>query len=215
MIYRWVLITLLSLPSSADAALVLSDILENMEQKQSALSDVSFDFVQTVKQGSLPAQRTAGQVKVKKPHALRVDQKSPDKQTLVSDGKTFWLYSPAAQQQLKGNWQAWLEQSKFPLPLLDFLGTFTPERWRTQYKVLFGGYANGLYELQFKPLHADDLPVTLWISEETFLPAKGRLTNQGAQIDVEIKGMRVNTGLDAKVFIPKVPTGTTVVPIQL
>jgi len=133
---------------------------------------------------------------------------------MISDGETFWLYSPAQNQQLKGRWKAWLERSHFPVLLLDFIGTFTPERWRKQYKVLYGEYANNEYELRFLPLSTDDPPVTLWISDETFLPVRGRLERTGSRIEVTLSEMKINTGLDDALFKPKLPANTPEIPIQ-
>src|SRR5205823_2872313 len=100
------------------------------------------------------------------PHALRVVQTAPQKQILISDGVTLWLYTPSQKQQLKGDWKAWLKQSHFPLPLIDFVGTLSPERWRSHYTVYFGGLEGHLYKLRFKPNRPDDLPLTLWVSDE-------------------------------------------------
>ena len=184
-----------------------------MEQAQKNLTDVRFEFVQRVRQGDFPEQRVAGEVFVKRPGLLRVVQKTPEKQVLISDGTTFWLYAPAQKQQLKGDWKAWLKQSGFPLPLIDFVGTFTPELWRSQYKVMFGGYQEPLYELRFEPLHGGVMPLTLWISEESFLPARGRLQDPGVSVEVLLKGMQPNTELKPSLFVPRVPEGTEEIPV--
>jgi outer membrane lipoprotein carrier protein len=209
-----VVLLLVALAGSVFAeALPLPEVLAKMEAQQQALQDVRFDFVQTSKQGDFPAQRVTGEVQAKKPQRLRVEQKSPDKQTLISDGKTLWLYMPGQKQQLKGDWNAWLKKSRFPSLLLDMIGSFTPERWRRDYEVFFGGYENALYELQFKPKRPDVLPLTIWISEDNFLPARGQLNDQGSRIEVELKKVQINTGIKDGAFKSRVPSGTAEIPV--
>jgi chaperone LolA len=209
---RWILLSFL-LGAPAWGALPLTQVLDRMEQAQLALEDARFEFSQKMTQGDFPEQRVTGEVQIKKPQSLRVVQTSPDKQVLISDGETFWLYSPAQNQQLTGDWKAWLKRSQFPLPLIDFLGTFTPERWRSQYRVLFGGHQDKEYELRFKPLKPGLQPLTLWVSEDTFLPVRGRLTGDQMRIDVTLKNVKTNTGLAASVFSTAVPAGTQEVPL--
>jgi chaperone LolA len=206
-------LALLVFAAPVRAALPLTQVLDRMEQAQLALQDAKFDFQQKVTQGDFPEQRITGEVQVKKPQSLKVVQTSPDKQVLISDGDSFWLYTPAQNQQITGDWKAWLKQSNFPLPLIDFIGSFTPERWRSQYRVLFGGHRDHLYELQFKPLRPDVQPLTLWISEETFLPVRGMLKGHQMRVEVTLKNLKTNTGLEAKAFAPNVPAGTQEVPL--
>ena len=216
---RWagVLITVIASgihPRLAEAALPLPEVLNHMEAQQQSIQDLNFNFVERIQAGGFPEQRTVGEVQFKSPHNLRVTQKTPDKQILVSDGTTFWLYSPAQQQQLTGSWSAWVKQSHFPLPLIDWAGTLTPERWRTRYTVYFAGFHDSLYELHFQPKQPGDVPITLWISEKTFLPVSGRMDQEGSTIQVTLQDMKLNPGLAASVFQLHVPQGTPTIPVQ-
>ena len=211
---RWIVCCVLCMASPVRAALLLNEVLDRMERNQSQLEDVSFDFVERIHQGDFPEQRVSGKVQARKPHSLRVEQTAPEKLVLVTRGETVSVYMPAQKQQLTGDWKAWVRQSRFPLPLIDFLGTFTPERWRSHYKVFFGGYDHHLYELRFKPLNPGELPVTLWISDDTFLPARGRMDDNGSQVELDLNGVRPNTHMDPALFVPTVPDGTAIVPIK-
>jgi outer membrane lipoprotein-sorting protein len=196
------------------AALTLDEVLAKMDQTQQSLEDVSFQFVQRTRRGELPEERTAGEVWAKKPTGLRVVQTVPQKQVLVTDGKTFWLHTPSQKQQLKGDWQAWVQRSRFPLPLIDFMGTLSPEHWRSRYKVLFGGYEKPLYKLLFKPLKPEDAALTLWVSEENFLPARGQMQEESFQVDVDLKNLKINSHPIDGLFKPKVPAGTEEIPVH-
>jgi outer membrane lipoprotein-sorting protein len=208
------LIIVLFLARPVYAAMPLPEVLDRMDKAQMALNDATFQYVQLTKRGSLPNERTGGEVQIKRPRSLRVVQTTPSRQIVTTDGQTLWLYSPSQQQLLKGDWNAWLKISRFPIVLIDVLGTLTPENWRTRYKALFGGYHDKRYEIHFKPVRPGDYPVTLWVSEETFLPVKGELADESLKVQVEIKGVETNTGLQAQLFEPpKVPAGTAEVPI--
>jgi outer membrane lipoprotein-sorting protein len=201
-------------PRNAWAALPLPEVLNRMEAQQQSIQDLNFKFVERIQAGGLPDQRTVGEVQFKSPHSLRVTQKTPEKQILVSDGTTFWLYSPIQQQQLTGSWSAWVKQSHFPLPLIDWAGTLTPERWRSRYTVYYGGFHDRIYELRFQPKQAGDVPITLWVSEKTFLPVGGRMDQAGSTIQITLQDMKLNPGLAASVFQLHVPAGTPTIPVQ-
>ena len=207
-------ISLCTLTNFVHGALTLSEVLDRMGAQQKTIQDVTFKFDERIQRGDFPADRISGVVEFKQPHALKVLQKVPDAQVLISNGTTFWLYSPAQQQELTGNWPAWVKQSHFPLPLLDWVGTLSPDRWKSQYTVLFGGYQDSEYELHFKPNRAGDWPLTLWVSERNFLPLRGSMQQEGITIQVTLQAIKINTGLKEENFTPNVPAGTTQIPVH-
>src|SRR5215210_6056085 len=115
----------LSLATPSRAVLPLGDVLSRMEQTQRSVQDVTFTFVEHVRQGNVQGKIT-GLVQMKKPQLLRVVQETPQQQVIITDGKSLSLYFPAQKQLLKGDWKAWVEHTKFPLVLLDFIGAFSP-----------------------------------------------------------------------------------------
>ena len=185
-----------------------------MDAEHRSIQDVTFRFDERVQRGDFPAETVSGTVKYRQPHALRVDQKGPNAQRLISDGATFWLYSAAQKQEVTGDWPTWVQQSHFPLPLLEWAGTLSPDHWKSRYTVLFGGYRAPEYELHFKPLLAGDAPLTLWISEQTFLPVRGAMQLDGTSIQVTLHDIRLNSGLAASVFTSRVPAGTERIPLH-
>lgn len=75
-----------------------SEILEKVRAKYSQLNDVSAYFTQTVKMKfKQTAQKNSGSVKIKRRNKYRIETVQ---QTIVTDGKTVWMYSPASKQVL-------------------------------------------------------------------------------------------------------------------
>jgi outer membrane lipoprotein carrier protein len=73
-------------------------VLENVREKYSTMNDVSADFIQTVKlRYKQSGQKTPGAIQLKKGNKYRI---TTEQQTIVTDGKTVWMYSPSSKQVL-------------------------------------------------------------------------------------------------------------------
>ena len=195
------------------ANLTLNEVVQKMQAAQSRIVNLEFSFVEK-SQGPAGADSTvAGKVLFSRPHRLRVDQRTPEKQTLISDGTHFWLYTPSAQQQLTGLWKPWIAQTGFPAPLLSFVGDFPATEWAERYTILFTGYEDHLYGILFKPKNKEDASVQLWISDESFLPERGESTRGALKHRVTFSGMQTPATVDQNRFNTAVPAGTAVVPV--
>ncbi len=158
---------------------------------------------------------TSGTLSFKKPYLLKVDQRLPEKQSLMTDGQSLTIYSPAAGQVMTVDWKSWVRQTHFPVLLLSFVGDFPVSQWPQRYTILFAGYDQHLYKILCKPLQAKDSPVTLWVSDQTFLPVRGRLVDDSGTMDIDFKDFKMNTSLPAASFQLKIPAGTPRVPLSL
>jgi outer membrane lipoprotein carrier protein len=73
-------------------------VLENMQKRYASLDDASAKFTQKVSFKYAKIEQVfSGTVKMKKGNRYRVES---NQQTLVTDGKTVWLYTPASKQVL-------------------------------------------------------------------------------------------------------------------
>jgi outer membrane lipoprotein-sorting protein len=193
--------------------LPLTDVLSRVEAAQQSLQDVQFDFVESWSGTPAQVPPMRGRFTFKKPHFLRIDEKKPDEQTIVSDGEHLEIYTPAAEQKLEGSWKKYLQSAQLPLPLLTFTNDFSVSSWSTEYDVLFGGHENGLYRLDFRPKSKNVEPLTLWISDETFLPRRGEIRRPAGLLRVEMSNLRQNISVGDSSFHLKIPKGTAVVPL--
>lgn len=90
---------LVAVAASAAAAQTLEDVVRDLEDAYSRMTDLRADFTQTAFNKSLnqtiPAQ---GSVYLKKGGKLRWEYKEPTPQEIVSDGKKLWVYTPVLNQ---------------------------------------------------------------------------------------------------------------------
>jgi outer membrane lipoprotein carrier protein len=80
----------------------LKDALAKVQQRYESTKTMEADFQQTVESAALASPlKTAGKVAFEKPNRMRWDYDPPDKQTIVGDGETLWLYQPDMNQVIK------------------------------------------------------------------------------------------------------------------
>ena len=96
------LFTLLTLPGTLFAETSEQRALDAIQQKYEKVSTFEANFTQEsyVKMMN-QTQSVKGTVKIKKPGKMKWVYGAPDTQTLISDGKTLWLYVPEEEQATK------------------------------------------------------------------------------------------------------------------
>jgi outer membrane lipoprotein carrier protein len=78
--------------------LTATEVFEKIQEKYAAVNDASAEFTQTVSFKYAKVEQTfSGKVLMKKGNKYRVES---EQQTLVTDGKTVWAYSPVNNQVL-------------------------------------------------------------------------------------------------------------------
>jgi chaperone LolA len=90
------------LTASAARADALHDALGKLQSRYETTKTMEADFQQTVESPTLASPlKTSGKVAFEKPNRMRWDYDPPDKQTIVGDGKTLWIYQPDMNQVIK------------------------------------------------------------------------------------------------------------------
>ena len=109
----------LAAPARGDA---LKDALSRLQQRYDDTRTMRADFRQIVESKTLAGTlETKGKVSFEKPNRMRWDYAQPDRQTIVSDGETLWIYQPDLKQVIKAPLgQAF--QSSTPISFLAGLG---------------------------------------------------------------------------------------------
>ncbi len=137
---RWVVALVLIAGASVARADVLHDVLARVQQRYESTKTMQADFRQTVESTALASPlKTSGKVAFEKPNRMRWDYDPPDKQTIVGDGQTLWLYQPDMNQVIKAPLGEAFQAST-PLTFLSGLGQLdrdftatleseTPEAW--------------------------------------------------------------------------------------
>jgi outer membrane lipoprotein carrier protein len=123
--------------ASAD---VLGEALRRLQNRYDDTKTFRAEFRQTVESPTLAGVlESRGKVAFEKPNRMRWDYEPPDRQTIVGDGQTLWLYQPDQQQVIKAPLSEAFEAST-PVTFLSGLGHLDrefqatldkdePERW--------------------------------------------------------------------------------------
>jgi outer membrane lipoprotein carrier protein len=72
--------------------------LESLDQQLSRTHAFQADFTQTTQSKQFGNQMTKGSMKLERPGKFRWEITDPDKQILISDGKTLWIYDQDLEQ---------------------------------------------------------------------------------------------------------------------
>ena len=100
----WVALALLAAPlrTLAAGADPLRQALDRLQQRYEGTRTLQASFQQTVESPTLAGKlESRGRVAFEKPNRMRWDYEAPDKQTIVGDGETLWIYQPEDRQVIK------------------------------------------------------------------------------------------------------------------
>ena len=138
---RVLVLAILVLASSTSVrADALKDALAKVQSRYETTKTMEAQFKQTVESPTLTSPlKTSGTVAFEKPNRMRWDYDPPDKQTIVGDGSTLWLYQPDMNQVIKAPLGEAF-QAATPLTFLSGLGQLerdfnaslereTPDTW--------------------------------------------------------------------------------------
>ena len=108
----------------------LAEALRMLQQRYESTRTLVAKFSQEVESPTLAGKLTSsGTVSFEKPNRMRWDYAPPDRQTIVSDGETLWIYQPEDKQVLKAPLREAF-QATTPVTFLAGLGhvdrDFTP-----------------------------------------------------------------------------------------
>jgi outer membrane lipoprotein carrier protein len=110
----------------------LPKLLREVEKKYADAGSLQADFVQVNDVVATGQKKTSsGTIKAKQPDKVRWETEKPDKNLLVTDGKTFWFYTPPFEEGERGQLiekKASQVQSQLASALLS--GKFTSSKMR-------------------------------------------------------------------------------------
>ncbi|MDC4234424.1 outer membrane lipoprotein chaperone LolA [Pasteurella multocida] len=76
-----------------------ADAASELQQRLSKVNVLSADYAQTVSSSDgKNVQQGSGTLKIKRPNLFRMDNKTPQENQIISDGKTLWFYDPFVEQ---------------------------------------------------------------------------------------------------------------------
>ncbi len=193
-------------------ALSLEAVLGRMERAETEVRGLRFDFTQTTRL-TLTGEsvRSEGSASFERPNRFRVEQRSPQRQTIVSDGKDLWFYSPSRGQVMRDSMQNWARSAGFPQGLTPF--RMDVGEMRRKYAFALDSADPKTPTLKLSPVDTAALPYTLrvWVDMATGLPKKTELSSSSVTAMTEVRNARVNPAFTADTFSFRPPAGTDVI----
>lgn len=81
-----------------------ADAAAELQQRLQKVSVFSADFSQNVSSADgKQVQQGSGSMQIKRPNLFRMDNKTPQENHIIADGKTLWFYDPFV-EQVTANW---------------------------------------------------------------------------------------------------------------
>jgi outer membrane lipoprotein carrier protein len=198
------------------AAQSLDDVVRDIENVYSRMTDLRADFMQTAFNKSLNQTIPArGTVYLKKGGKLRWEYTEPTPQEIVSDGKKLWVYTPTLNQA---------NVADAPEALAGPAGSFLAGlgRLRTEFQVRFLNPAqpkdaDGNWVLDLTP--KQPLPtltrLILSVDGKSWEVRKAVVHDQFENtVTMRFTKMAVNSGLPERTFTFVAPKGVVIVPLK-
>jgi outer membrane lipoprotein carrier protein len=183
------------------------EIIQNVQNTYSSITDAKASFTQTIKYSSAKAQSTSGTLYIKKENKYRIETGS---QTIVTDGVTSWSYSPKKKQVVIDNYK-------------ETGNTFSPNKYLFQYPENFysdlagterlGG--NDVYVLKLKPRENGSVKsAQLWIGKDDWLIKKITIVSDESTTTFNVKNIHLNIGVSDSKFTFTPPEGVEVIDMR-
>jgi outer membrane lipoprotein carrier protein len=172
-----------------------SDVLEKIRSRYSLINDASATFTQTVKMRfKKTSQQASGTVKIKKGNKYRLDT---DQQTIVTDGKTVWMYNPNSRQVLKDRYK----QNRQPFSPDKFLLGLPKEFSATNLEKDSQYYVLSLQPAKTSTTSSVITALKIWVNPGTWFFEKIEITDKNNTTTmVTLTNIGFNTGIPDKEF---------------
>src|SRR5438309_11035057 len=103
----------------------MTELLAHFQEIDKNIQSLSARFEQSITMSEAGIfQQVEGSLEYLKPNRLRLEQRKPERQTIVSDGDTIWSYNVAKNQAISSSLADWKKSDLLVGNLMDF-GNYT------------------------------------------------------------------------------------------
>lgn len=203
---------------STEELTTLTGLLEKISEKDKQIADLKFSFTEEIKIALTGEKyKIFGSVVYKKPNKLRfetlpVEESNFPQQTIVSDGKKVWIYTPKQKQVIVEKWSN-LNRYRF-VPEEIFHYVDSARNLQKNYQLEFLGLDNDFYLLTLTPKSRKEIKISFWVSKDTYLPQRMELIAETVTMKTELKDIEINTNPEKTLFQFKVPEEANVLSLD-
>lgn len=188
-------------------ALTGPEILRQIRRTYERVTSFQAEFDQTFEwKLAGTVQQMHGRFLMEKPNRFRIDT---EVQTVVTDGRTVWSYSPATQQVIINDY----DPSTMPLRPDNFLFAFPNERQITYVgQEQFAGATCQVIDIVPQDSTLGIQTMRVWVDGRTWTARKVQYTSISRDVTTYVlKNVNMNADLPDSVFRFPIPDGTDVV----
>lgn len=207
---------LMVLAYTALAADQTEEILDRLAAAEKNLQVVSFSFSQSVEIPMAKEKATLeGTVLFAPPKRFRLEYQQPG-QTIVSDGKTLWLYQVSRRQVVIDDWDRWLESSGYPRELAPF--HMTVQEMVRDFEITWEGTSESpaadIVKLVPRKKSRQPWVLRLWVSRTEGFPLRTELKSSSVTTQLDIRQRTVNPTLSGDPFTFHPPENVSVLDMR-
>ncbi len=209
----FVLISFSTLHAQEQRTYSPAEVMEKVQQTYAALTDASAKFTQKVFFKYTKVEQVfSGTVLMKKGNKYRVESQQ---QTIVTDGKTVWLYSPLNQQVLIDHYA---ENKQTFSPEKFLLGL--PKNYSAAFLNEDVSSVNATYVLKLAPKSKGDAPsviksLKVWVNEKDWSVRKIEYIDlNDTRSMYTLHDIVFNAGIDESKFQFTTPSGCEIVDVR-
>lgn len=190
-------------------------VLERFEDFDRRMNSLTARFRQTVRlQDSGGVQNVDGGVEFLKPSRLKLERLTPERQTIVSDGRSLWAFNRDNNQVIRTSLEEWKRSEPLAQGLLDF-GNYGGLVKRYEVSVATvappGRDGHRDFELLLRPRdRSSDFTLRLLLSTRDYFPYEARMQVGQITITSRFEEVRLNPPLSEALFAFTPPPGTEV-----
>lgn len=190
-------------------------ILERFEAFDADMKSLTTAYRQTIRMDeSGSVQEIAGVVNYAKPNKLRIEYRKPERQTLISDGQSLWVWRQETNQVIESNIEAWKKSEPLAQGLMDF-GNYGAMLRRYDVSIATvsaaGKDGHRSVSLLLKPKEANgSFTLRLTLTTRDFFPATTELVTGQISITSQFEQVRFNPSFAPEVFQFTPPQGADI-----
>ena len=196
------------------ATVTLDEIIEKLQNNYRTMNDYQALFNQEAKIKGYPRkQESSGLVYYKKGGKMRWNYDQPEKQEIVTDGTTMWMYTPSLNQVMEAGFSM-TNQSRVAHAFLSGMGNI-----RDDFNISGGEIdVTGIhYRIMLTPKDVTEKvkSLELTVDAKTFYIKRSRMTDIYDNVTVvSLSDFKVNSGISDSLFDFVIPEGVDVVTPQ-
>ena len=184
--------------------LTVDELQKKMAESDLNLQTLEFNFTQEAASSlAEEKRRSSGAAYVQKPKKFRIEQVEPEKQLLISDGKSVYVYTPRFNQVVKDSYKKWFSKNIFFPGMSGFSNTLEQLNKEYLWVLKDEGALDGekTFVAELTPFDKDRKEtIKLWIDRDDFIPRKTELVSETLTLTTTVNGLKRNEILKPELF---------------